>query len=149
MNCRHEKPHVELIGDELGKHGSNKEYRDAIDKYFFKLDAKGKRVPPPPVTNSGSKRQIAITWQGVKHGMSKANIVELKLMAGLPQILKSADYRGRKSPTDKHAKRGVSWNHEYSATIKMGDETFVAGVVTHEKRSGDEYYNHAVITSKE
>jgi len=123
------KVHVELTGNELGEHGSTSELRKAAARYaeshFFEKDKDGNRKLMPPVANVHSKHRIAITWQGVKHSLAGANVMEVKLLAGLPRMLSCAEYQGA-SP-DRLDRPHIMAVHKYMAVAKVGGETLHVG----------------------
>lgn len=131
---------AELTGEELGGHAATKELRKAAMKYAEQ------HMIGKTFTNANSGHEIGVTRQGMKHSLSGKNNPEVRLSAGLPDILTKADYVGSKAPTDKHLKRGVIAMHRYIAKVRLGKEAFLVGIVTHERGDGHEHYDHAIVT---
>lgn len=71
--------------------------------------------------NVNSGHDIAVTWQGVKHAASKANPVELAVMAKLDDLLSKAEYDG--SMPDRKGRPDIIAAHRYRAVAKVGKET--------------------------
>jgi hypothetical protein len=131
---------AELTGDELGHHETTKELRKAAMLYAEQ------HLIGKTFTNINSGHAIKVTRQGMKHSLSGKNNPEVRLSVGLPDILSKAGYAGSKAPTEKHLQRGVIAMHRYIAKVKLGNEAFRVGIVTHEKGDGHEHYDHAIVT---
>lgn len=129
-----------LTGNELGVHGSTKELRKAAM-------AHAEQWIGNTFKNANSGHTIMVTRQGLKHALSGANEMEVKLAAGLPQILTKSAYQGAHPPkpgTEHYIKSA----HKYLAKVKIGDEVLNVGIVTHEKWSGHEHYDHYIVSKK-
>lgn len=131
---------AELTGNELGAHGSTKELRKAAMKYAEQ------HLIGKTLTNASSGHAIKVTRQGVKHSLNGASEMELKLLPGLPGILKNARHSGAHPP--KPGREYLKAAHKYLATVKVGKETLHVGIVTHERVNGIEHYDHFIVSRK-
>lgn len=132
--------HAELTGKELGDRPDTKALRKAA-RMYAEQHLIGKSF-----ANANSGHTIKITRQGIKHSLSRSNVAEVKLLAGLPDILKNAQYQG--SEPDKHGRVHIKAAHKYLAKVKVGQETLHVGIVTHEKWGGHEHYDHFIVSGK-
>jgi hypothetical protein len=71
------------------------------------------------------------------------NTVEVKLMAGLPELLRAAQYQS--AEPDRQGSEHINAAHKYTVLGVIGGETLRVGLVAHEKKGGHEYYDHFVI----
>lgn len=132
--------HAEVSGNELGEHGSTVALRKAAMAYA------GQHLVGKSFRNVHSGHEIKITRQGIKHALSRANPVELKLAPGLPKLLEHAEYRG--SEPDRRGRQHIKAAHKYLATAMVGGERLSVGIVTHEKFDGHEHYDHFIVSHK-
>jgi Large polyvalent protein-associated domain 3 len=132
---------ITLTGNELGVHASTKELRHAAMRFAEQ------HLIGYEFTNIDSGHTVKVTRQGMKHSLSKKNNPEVRISVGLAQILTGATYVGSKPPTDKHVQRGIVAMHRYVANVRLGEEEFAVGVVTHERSGGHEHYDHAIVAS--
>jgi Large polyvalent protein-associated domain 3 len=130
-----------LTGNELDIHANTKELRHAAMRYAEQ------HLIGYEFTNAASGHTIKVTRQGMKHSLSNKNNPEVRISVGLAQILTGARYAGAKPPTEKHIQRGIVAMHRYIASVRLGEEEFLVGVVTHERSGGHEHYDHAIVAN--
>jgi len=87
--------------------------------------------------------KIIIAAKGIKnalgHGSGKAKI---QIVAGLKGIIENA------VPIDTHPndKNPTLTDHIYAGQANIGGEKYVVGIVTHEDKNGDRFYDHELTT---
>mgnify|MGYP000509247778 CR=1 FL=1 len=91
-------------------------------------------------------REVTISWQGVKHALSKANQPELRLIPHVAQILQSA--RLDASEPDKLGRSHIRQAHFLSAQVRLDDEPLTVGVVVHERADGQMFYDQFIINGE-
>lgn len=89
---------------------------------------------------------ITITWQGIKHAISNANDPELRLIAGITELVGRASHV--ESHPDKRGRDDVKAVHTFSVKATLGDEALDVGIVVRELKDGHKFYDHFIIKSE-
>ena len=128
---------VEVTAKGMRVHMESKaDARDKLAKILgaYELDNKQKSNP---------LLDLLAAMGGLKHALSNANEIEVRLLAALGPLLERATLV--ETMPDRLGRPDVKSVQRYEAAVKVGDETLGVGVVVRELKDGHRFYDHFVL----
>jgi hypothetical protein len=132
---------IRLTGNELGRVDTTKVLRKVAMAHAEQFLIGNSFI------NMNTGHAIKVTRQRIKHSIARANVVELKIIPAIGQLLETAFHSGLES--DKKNRPHIKAIHKYIVVVYVNKERLNLGIVTRQTINGHEHYDHFIVGEKE